>query len=773
MIMSVNNVKVRQLFIHIFTFICVFFLSRCSNAQIILNQSQEIPVQVNGEVLPNAWAGGMNSPQFSTIDVNGDGLDDLFTFDRDGFESIVFLNMSTIPGESNYQYSPEYSNDFPEMRNWVLLRDYNCDGKKDIFTNFQNSISLYKNISVGNDLQFELVTQQIMCDVDLGGGYIEVPVTCISDDLPAISDYDGDGDIDIITWTETSATLYFYLGMGADNGNCEDLSFEMTNRCYGMLAEASEDNNLFIGEAYGEDITPPDGIADRCGFNVANPRMAINIERTGMHAGGTLTNLDLDQNGIKDLLIGDVTYNNIIAAYFEEAMDSQDSTFEINNAFPVGHGTDVAIDLNRFPGVFYEDINNDGLLDLIAAPNHFVEINDDEGVWMYLNENENDLPSFTFVESNWMQNTMIEHGRGAHPVIVDVNDDNLPDLIVSNDEYYNGFGDKPSQLAYYENIGTLTAPVFDLVDNNFANIPFFQLEHVHPAFGDLDGDGDVDMILGELDGKMHYFENSAGPGEVMNLELSIPIITDANSEPIDVGQYATPQLYDLDGDGLLDIISGEKNGSIKFYKNTGTAENFEFTIFEGDFGINLGNVQANNEANLNGFSVPYLFEEDNEINLLVGNELGEVQWYNDISGNLSGAFNQVENIFQDIHNSKFAACAYDDLNGDSIRDYIQGNNRGGLILFIGDRADVIGIQDLKTSLITIAPNPNNGTFEVRFDQPVQGQIQVFDLQGRMVHESKKLYSDRKQLNLDVQAGLYSVVLINATQRQFLGKIVVK
>ena len=157
----------------------------------------------------------------------------------------------------------------------------------------------------------------------------------------------------------------------------------------------------------------------------------------------------------------------------------------------------------------------------------------------------------------------------------------------------------------------------------------------------------------------------------------------------------------------------------------------------------------------------------------MGNELGEVQWYNDISGNLSGAFNQVENIFQDIHNSKFAACAYDDLNGDSIRDYIQGNNRGGLILFIGDRADVIGIQDLKTSLITIAPNPNNGNFEVRFDQPVQGQIQVYDLQGRMVHESKKLYSDRKQLNLDVQAGLYSVVLINATQRQFLGKIVVK
>ncbi|MGB0424409.1 MAG: FG-GAP repeat domain-containing protein, partial [Flavobacteriales bacterium] len=292
--MSVNNGNFRQLFIYTSTFICVFLLSRWTSAQIILERSQDIPVELNGEILQNAWAGGMNSPQFSTIDVNNDGMDDLYTFDRDGFQSMVFLNMATIPGETNYQYSIEYSNAFPDMRNWVLLRDYNCDGKKDIFTNFQNSITLYKNVSVGAELEFELISQQILCDVDLGGGYIEVPVTCLSVDLPAISDYDGDGDMDIITWTETASTLYFYMGMGVDNGDCENASFEMTNRCYGMVAEASEDNGLFFGESYAEDITPPDGIPDKCGFNVANPRMAISIERDGVHTGGTLTNLDLD-----------------------------------------------------------------------------------------------------------------------------------------------------------------------------------------------------------------------------------------------------------------------------------------------------------------------------------------------------------------------------------------------------------------------------------------------------------------------------------------------
>lgn len=771
--MSVNNVNFRQLFIYTSAFICVFLLSRWSSAQIILERSQEIPVEFNGQPLVNAWAGGMNAPQFSTIDVNNDGFDDLYTFDRDGFESIVFLNMAEIIGETDYQYSIEYSQSFPDLRNWVLLRDYNCDGKKDIFTNFQNSITLYKNVSVGADLQFELVTQQILCDVDLGGGYIEVPVTCLSIDLPAISDYDGDGDMDIITWTETASTLYFYEGMGVDNGNCESIGFEMTNRCYGMVAEASEDNGLFFGESYAEDISPPDGIPDKCGFNVADPRMAVSNERDGMHTGGTLTNIDLDQNGIKDLLIGDVTHNNIIAAYFEDAIDLQDSTFEVNTAFPIGHGTDVAIDLNRFPGIYYEDINNDGLLDLIAAPNGANEIDDDEGVWMYLNENENDLPSFTFVETNWMQNTMIEHGRGAHPIIVDVNGDGLPDLIVANDEYYNGLGDKPSQLAYYENIGSATSPAFNLVNNNLADIPAVQLENIHPAFGDLDGDGDLDMILGEEQGIMHYFENNAGLGQVMDLQLSIPAIMDAAGTTIDVGQYSTPQLFDIDGDGLIDLLTGEKNGTLTLYTNTGTNQDYEFTLFEGDFGVNFGDVLVNNELGINGFSVPFLFEEDGELNLLVGNELGEVQWFSDINGNLSGAFNEVESVFQDIQNSKFAACAYADLNGDTIRDYIQGNNRGGLILYIGDQIDVIGINDLKASEVNIMPNPSNGDFDILFNQPILGTILVYDLQGRLVHESPQLYSDRKHLHLNVSPGLYSVVLSQELQRNYLGKIIVE
>ena len=56
-----------------------------------------------------------------------------------------------------------------------------------------------------------------------------------------------------------------------------------------MLAEASENNALFIGDDFD------------CAFNVADPRHE-------MHAGGSITSLQLDNSGPLDLIIGDVTF---------------------------------------------------------------------------------------------------------------------------------------------------------------------------------------------------------------------------------------------------------------------------------------------------------------------------------------------------------------------------------------------------------------------------------------------------------------------------------
>ncbi len=752
----------------------LLFLLSDSLAQNTLVPSFDVPVSYNDLQLNNAWVGGLNSPQFSTFNANDDGWDDLLVFDRDGNNLMVFLNTASEVGESSYLYSKEYSDSFPALKNWVLLRDYNCDGKKDIFTNFQNSISVYTNTSVGDQLSFELAVQQLQCQVDFGNGFSTLPVVCLSIDMPSIMDYDNDGDMDIITWTETASTIYFFEGLGVDNGDCNSLDYEMTNRCYGMVAEGSEDNTLFIGDEYAEDTSPFDGNPDKCGFNVENPRILEGMERDGLHVGGSLLNIDFDQDGLMDLVVGDVSFNGLVALPMLDALDQQDSATAVLMDFPTNLGTDVPVDLQKFPAGYYEDVNNDGVKDLIVAPNSTIELNDDEGVWLYLNEGENDLPSFNFQQTKWLQEQMVDLGRGAHPVLVDIDGDGLKDLIVSNDEYYQGLGLKPSLLAYYKNVGDAENPSFELIDLNFETIDLYQLENIHPAFGDVDGDGDLDMMLGEEQGFIHFFENVAGAGNFMDLELAQPAMADVSGESIDIGQYATPQLIDVNGDGLLDMLVGEKNGVLNLFLNTGSAAEFEWTLFENDFDNKWGNVLANNLLGINGFSIPYLFEtEEDGFQLLLANELGESQLYGNISGNLEGEFTLLEDVFFGIKHNKRAAVWFEDINNDGYRDLIQGNNAGGLHLYFGDFIDAVEETMIAKEDVLVYPNPSSGDVRIEFAVPMNGQLSLLDASGRKVMETPLHFQRQIDLQTELSEGMYFIIYQSGHIQQHLGRLVIQ
>src|SRR5690606_5985857 len=122
--------------------------------------------------------------------------------DRMANKVITFLNEG-----NTYRYAPEFEELFPdEITNWLLLRDYNCDGRKDIFTGHALGIQVYTNVTTpGNHLTWEpfffysgpsnpkspvILTQGFTSKINLQIQY---------DDLPAISDIDNDGDLDIMT----------------------------------------------------------------------------------------------------------------------------------------------------------------------------------------------------------------------------------------------------------------------------------------------------------------------------------------------------------------------------------------------------------------------------------------------------------------------------------------------------------------------------------------------------------------------------------------------
>ena len=105
---------------------------------------------------------------------------------------------------------------------------------------------------------------------------------------------------------------------------------------------------------------------------------------------------------------------------------------------------------------------------------------------------------------------------------------------------------------------------------------------------------------------------------------------------IDVGKYATPQVFDLDRDGLPDIVCGSQRGLINYYRNTGTVTSPAFNSLATI--DSLGCIILQGTGTTDGFTVPFLYDSLGHTRLLVASENGNISQYDNIDGNLNGCF---------------------------------------------------------------------------------------------------------------------------------------
>ncbi len=671
-------------------------------AQMDLHFDGNIPVSRQDVVLDLAWAGGINSSQVSPIDLDMDGLKDLFFFDRIG-NKVTILRNTGGTGTSGYEITREFDHlwPFPLLHDWALLRDYNCDGKEDIFTYSNAGFSVYRNTSTPDGASFEFVEYRVECEYVFTDGSSQMTNLFVSsDDLPGFADVDSDGDLDVLTFSQLGSFVQYYKNLTLENhGTCDSLDFVLRNGCWGRFAENASTNAVTLNSPCPFQVPAPE---------LGGPPIEIlegeEVARTKAHAGSTVTPLDLNGDNVMDLLLGDISFPNIVAlnnggTISDSFMSSED------NAFPV---YDQPVEVPVFPATFHLDVDKDGKRDLLVSPNGRSLSQNFKSLWYYTNTGTDAAPVFELQQEDLFQSRMIDLGQGAYPVPFDHNGDGLMDLIVANDGYYNPGLDYIGKLALLENTGTPTSPVFEFITDDYMSLSTSGIGvAMYPTFGDIDGDGDKDMYVGDHLGRIHFYRNNAS-GPVAQFVLDQPNITDEEGTIIDLGMDVTPQFNDMDQDDLLDLVVGEQNGNLNYYRNSGTSSTAEWSFVTDS----LGRVMTRT-IYTQGYSVPFLFENaQGEREMLVGSDPGWLWHYTNIDGNLDGAWTLTDTSFMDMRDGyRTSPCLYD-FTGDDELDLVVGNFLGGLSFWRSDEVSGITAQGRPRTEVIARPNPTNGMLEL-------------------------------------------------------------
>lgn len=641
----------------------------------------------NGQILNNGAAGGLNRPQYSAADLNNDGTDDLVVFDKEDNKILTFINNGTA-NQIDYTFAPAYAENFPDVTSWALMRDYNCDGIPDLIARPPEPVdgaAVYKGYY---DLNGQLAFNRVLfpnhfSDVIFYFNINNFPVSAYipQTDIPAVDDIDGDGDLDLLSFRQLGSYVIYYENQSVEMGfGCDSLIFELKTDCWGRFFESGANNGISLSPSLDSCYGTQYFVAGK------GPR----------HAGSTILSIDLDNDQDKELIIGDISFNNLVMVSNGGTADTAFMTSQDSN-FP---SYDRPLNIETYPGAFSLDVNNDGANDLLVSPT--LASSENQAVtWFYQNTTDNAQPSFQFLQEDFLVGDMIDLGSSASPTFFDYNADGLLDILVGSMGLFDNGNIEKGRLALFENVGTATNPSFELIDDNYLNIAAFNLLGISPTVGDLDGDGDQDILFGDFDGLLYFLENTAGAGNTAVFGAVVP-----GYAGIQVGIYSTPSLVDVDRDGLTDIVIGDVNGILYFYQNTGAIGNPSFTLLpNGNPNGSFGDVDVRQVGFSSGYSAPSFYDNKGIYELYVGSQQGFIHKYGDIEQNLTTPFTQITTSLGDTRESTYSKIAVADINNDDYVDIIVGTRRGGLAFFSSDLY-VNTDPDLKKEQVPVSITPN-------------------------------------------------------------------
>lgn len=729
----------------------------------------------NGIPLPNPWAGGLNSAQFSKMHLDNDGVEDLVVFDRGNHQITTFLAVKS-GNTLTWQHAPKYEVLFPnDLLYWVLLVDYDRDERKDLFTSTNAGIRVFRNVAnATNGFSWQLIANPILTQGFSGNINLYVPST----DLPAITDIDDDGDIDILTFDFTGTSVELHQNFSKDQNSSSPFVFRKMTTNWGRFAATSfcdkYNLNLPAADAPAQ-ISEPLRTNPSTLREVLTPLSNARVE----HAGNTMWVGDIDGDGLKDFLHGHIACDNVTKLKNTGGNGMKALIGSIEASFPA----QTPIHFPIFPSAYVEDLDGDGIRDLVASPSSTdlasnALINLRQSNWFYRNEGTEVQPKFVYRQSDFLQESMIDLGENAAPALMDIDGDSDLDLFV-------GYGGTRTTAGYragihfYRNTGNSTQARFELVTTDYLNLGnrLLSAENVllvntKPFFADLNGDGTTDFGFWASTFKgidIRYIPNTAPRGRAMQMDTT-RLTKLVNPKNLTNGENLL--YYDIDQDGKLDVLVSKNSGNVEFHHNTSTTLNPTYELQSEKF----GGLDVDFDKRSQGMVVADL-NGDHQPELILADLAGKVRVYQDftqVNALLKSDSSLIYNDFSSkpeftkIGMGLFPAVG--DLDGDQLPELLVGSNTGGIKFLKNTSTKVtIPVENLK---FIVFPNPISHFLYVQV--PITGQLNLYSITGQFI-QSQSVTQIATESAFDVSnlpIGVYVVHFITADGSKASQKVVV-
>jgi hypothetical protein len=306
--------------------------------------------------------------------------------------------------------------------------------------------------------------------------------------------------------------------------------------------------------------------------------------------------------------------------------------------------------------------------------------------------------------------------------------------------------------------------------------------HIVPTAADLNGDGKKDIILGMENGELLMYENTGTGSTVSFTRQSGSAVSN-----IDAGAFSAPAFSDLDKDGDLDLVIGNRNGILKLYMNRGNSAN---ALFDAQATIDtFGKVNTRYCHNTTyditnceswGYATPVFYDIDGDstAELIVGSDIGYVDIYKNIDTLPGTIFTKQNNVFVDFSNGlnpvekrhgRFSTVCIGLMDGDNKPDMLIGNIAGGFQFYGSIPLNSSALSEtLRSDRFVLYPNPaQNEVVLKHLDIPENGNVFIYDQTGRLIKRvTINRYVAETKIDIsELQSGVYFIEAVGEGYKQ--------